>query len=620
MPDVPGDPVFSGIFASDGQAISGDFTQSGQTFPFDLTRLEAAVTVERAAELQQSLDDIRAFVDSVRVSWQVPGVGLAIVKDGEIILSKGFGYRHLTDSLPVTSKTLFAIGSSTKAFTTLAMGILVDKGLLDWDEPVREYLPDFELHDEYASRRMTPRDLVTHRSGLPRHDLMWYNSPYSRREIYDRLRYLEPNEELRVTFQYQNLMFMTAGYLIGRLSSGTWEDFVRQRIFSPLGMTGSNLSVLESQQAPDYALPYEKDDEDIIKEIPFREISAVGPAGSINSCADDMAQWLLLQLGDGKIGDTEIIAAANLAQMHVPYMVFSQGITEPERIPRGYGLGWFAEVYRGHNMVHHGGNIDGFSALVSLLPEDDIGVVVLANLNATPLPGIVRLYVSDLLLGLEPIDWHGKAKLRVEQAKAAQDKEKEETIDRVSSTKPSHKLEEYTGEYEHAGYGVIKIELDGKNLKGTFNDIEMPLEHWHYDIFRGVASDIPGDPKMLINFYSNTRGDVDRLRVPLEVLLEPIEFVRRPSSHLSDSAYLAQFVGDFELAGQAIKFYVKGGNTLVASVAGQPPYDLEPYKENEFTFKDLSGFSIEFVVDDKKGVTEAIFKQPNGVFIAKKSE
>lgn len=618
---VPGEPTFSGTLSEDGKSIAGDFIQAGQNFTFELTREDEASRAAAAESLQEKLNLVRAFVDSTMQFWKVPAVGMAIVKDGEVVLSEGFGYRSLKDSLPATSRTLFAIGSSTKAFTTTAMGILVDEGLLEWDQPVRAYLHDFELHDDYASTHMTPRDLVTHRSGLPRHDLVWYNSDLSRPQLYERLRYLEPSEDFRTTFQYQNLMFMTAGYLVGQRSGGTWEDFVATRIFKPLGMDNSNFSVLESQQSPDYALPYEKteeDDEEIVEEIPFRNITSMGPAGSINSCADDMARWLLLQIGAGQVNEAQIISAANLKQLHTPQIVLGSSSPYTESLLSSYGMGWFIKAYRGHLYIDHGGNIDGFSAEVAFLPNENIGVAVLANLNATGLPNLITYYVADLFLELDPVEWHARAQLRREQAEAAMDEEKSETMDHVEGTKPSHELKAYVGDYENSGYGIISVRLEDKQLKATYNSIDLPLEHWHYDLFKAEAGDIPGEPEMMLTFLTNLKGDIDRIRMPLEVSVAEVEFTRRPPAEMLDPEFLERFVGVYELVGQEVNITLRGEKTLVATVAGQPAYALVPYKGYDFLFKDLNGFSVEFLIDDSGNVTGADFKQPNGVFSAVK--
>src|SRR5579864_8520596 len=221
----------------------------------------------------QKLDGFDAFANQELRDWKCDGFAIAVVQDGKVILSKGYGLRDVKKNLPVTEKTLFAIGSSTKSFTVTAMGTLVDQGKLDWDKPVRQYLPDFKMYDAFATERMTPRDLVTHRSGLPRYDLMWYSSPFSRQELFERLRFLEPNKDFRTTFQYQNLMFMTAGYLAGHVAGSTWEQLVKKSIFEPLGMASSNFSVTDSQKTADFSRGYQVVN-DVAVDMPFRNIDA----------------------------------------------------------------------------------------------------------------------------------------------------------------------------------------------------------------------------------------------------------------------------------------------------------------------------------------------------------
>jgi CubicO group peptidase (beta-lactamase class C family) len=387
---VPGDPKFAGKL-SDASTIDGDFTQGGGKFPFSLKRQDAAQAAAATGALTDKLDRLRVVVDSLRKVWKAPGVAVGIIKDDKVILSEGFGQRSVKDNLPVTPQTLFAIGSCTKAFTTAALGILVDEGQLEWDKPVKHYLPTFKMYDDFATQRMTVTDLITHRSGLPRHDFMWYNSTFSRKDIFNRLQYLEPNKDFRTDWQYQNLMFMTAGYLLEQVSGGTWENFVRSRIFEPLGMKASNFSIDESQKASDFALPY-RETKDTVKVIPFRNITTVGPAGSINSNIPDMLEWTRLHLNQGKMGDKQLLNAATMIKLHAPAMVMPQSGKYSEILNSAYALGWMTSAYRGHQVVDHGGNIDGFSAEVMILPQDNIGIVVLTNLDGTPLSNIIARY------------------------------------------------------------------------------------------------------------------------------------------------------------------------------------------------------------------------------------
>ncbi|MCE5208417.1 MAG: beta-lactamase family protein, partial [Chloroflexi bacterium] len=354
-----------------------------------------------------AFDGFNEFVDKVLQDWKVPGMGIAVIKGDKVILAKGYGYRDAEKKLPVDAETIFAIGSSSKAFTSMDVALLVDQGKLEWDKPVREYMPTFKLYDNFATERMTPRDLLCHRSGLPRHDLMWYNSPLTRKELYERLRYLEPNKDFRTYFQYQNLMFLTAGYLVEYISGLTWEEFTRREIFRKLGMGRSNFSVEISKKEENAALPYGEQKKEV-KLIPFRNIDAIGPAGSINSTVLDMAKWVITHLNEGKYKDKQIISKANLQQMHIPTTPiqgsFFPGMEEVKELgDTSYGLGWFLQPYRGRRLIHHGGNIDGFSALISFIPDDQLGVVLLTNMNSTVATFPIMLNLYDRLLGLDQL-------------------------------------------------------------------------------------------------------------------------------------------------------------------------------------------------------------------------
>jgi len=612
MPGVPGDPKFAGTLSSDGKTISGDFAQGGQTFPFALTRGERL-----SATAKTTLEGFDEFVEQALKDWNAVGLAVGIVVEDDVVYARGFGLRNREEKLPATSKTLFAIGSCTKAFTTFAMATLVDEGLLEWDKPVIEYLPEFRLFDEHATSHITPRDMVTHRSGLPRHDLVWYNSPAPREELVGRLAYLEPSKDLREQFQYNNLMFMSAGYLVGRLTGGTWEDAIRYRVFQPLGMKHSNFSVEQSKRAADFALPYEEKDDEIRK-MAFRNIDNVGPAGSINSNVDDMVRWLLVHLNKGKIDGDQIINEATLSEMHTPQMAITALPTDVEVSPGSYSLGWMTDTYQGHYRVRHGGGIDGFTALVTLFPRDRLGIVALANMSGNALPGLVTLHATDRILGLESKDWNAEALEKRAVAKAEQKKaEEKKEMTRKSGTQPAHALAEYAGQYEHPGYGVLAVSAKDDQLQVTYNDITTPFSHWHYEVFNGLEN--PHDhtfEDMKIRFLTNMKGEIDAVVGPFEPSVDEIVFKRKPDARMFDPEYLAQFLGMYEIAGQPITISLKG-NVLTAQAAGQPQFELLPDRNDEFNLKGVTGYSVKFVKDDEGGVT-AFFNQPNGVFEAKR--
>ncbi|MBW4457012.1 MAG: serine hydrolase [Nostoc indistinguendum CM1-VF10] len=474
------------------------------------------------------MQGLSEFISKAMQEWKIPGLAIAIIKDSKIIFCEGFGKRDVANNLIVTPQTLFAIGSCTKPFTAMAMSILVESGLLNWDKPVKNYLPTFKLYDSYATEYITPRDLVTHRSGLPSHDAMWYKSPFSRKEILERLQYLEPTHQMRTVFQYQNLMYMTAGYLVGEIAQSSWEEFVQQEIFNPLEMRGSNFSVEKSQKTGDFAFLYQEKDNKVEK-IPFYDVDVSGPAGSINSNVADMAKWILLYFNQGKYCEKEIISPSQINQMHSPQMVISQPLQYDELFYYFYGLGWWISAYRGHNLVQHTGNIDGFSARVTLLPQDKIGVVVLTNMEQNPVIHTVTYYVCDCLLGLDEVPWNERMKEKYAQAKEDIAKAKEQIASaRKIGTQPSHPIEDYIGDFEHPAYGLLSVEINNQHLTATHNSIIYKLEHYHYDIF--VESELSDKPKLL-SFLTDIKGNITSLTFPLEPTVRGILFTRKPKSN-----------------------------------------------------------------------------------------
>lgn len=585
----------------------------------------APLSTAAPAAAKPPLAGFDAWVDAERAKWNVPGVSVAIVSGDEVLLAKGFGLRDREQKLPATGKTVFAIGSCTKAFTTFTMATLVDEGKLEWQKPVRTWMPEFSLKDPVASERMTPVDLVTHRSGMPRHDLLWYNAESSRKEMVARLRDLEPSKDFRTDFQYNNAMFLTAGYLVERITGKSWEDAVRERVFSPLGMSSANFSVADSQKAPDFALPYEER-EDKVQRLEFRNITNVGPAGSINASVEDLATWMRVHLNGGQLGGKKVLNASTVADLHTPVMETGRRISplDPDVIPGGYALGWFTDTYRGFRRVQHGGNIDGFSALVVLVPQKKVGVAILVNMNGSGFPNVVARHALDRLLGLPPKDWSAE---RLGWKKQGRDVEKEgqakKATARKEGTKPAHAVAEYAGEYEHPSYGVLKVTEAAGSLSMTYNAITAPLEHWHYEVWNGKK--IEGEKvdntfeDMRVLFRTGFSGEVEAVEAPFEPAVANIVFARKGDARLSDPAYLSRFTGTYVLGVSRFTFFVKG-NELVLEVNGQKQPQLVPDRNDRFTLKGASGFSIAFLSDSAGKVTELKLVQPDGVYVAKRPE
>lgn len=478
-----------------------------------------------------ALQGFDAFAQSVMAEWKVPGLAIAVVKEGAVVYARGFGYRDVAQKLPVTPHTIFGIGSCSKAFTAVTMGILVDEGKLEWDKPVREYLPAFRLSDEIASDRVTPRDLMTHRTGLPRHDNVWIRSPLTRREMFDALRTLDFSRDLRQSYQYNNLMVMTAGYLVGTIAGSSWEDFCRARIMGPLGMTETDFSTDDSQKAADFAKSYTLV-KDQVEYFPFYNADALGPAGSINSTVLDMAKWVLLHLNKGKYGEKlekQVISERRLTQILAPQMVVPDDLKYPELYYPTYGIGWRMNAYRGRSLISHGGAIMGFSASVAFLPVEKIGIIVLNNLEDAPVNNTLTYNVIDRLLGLEPVDWAQRVRDDEARSKAESEKRaKERDADRQPGTKPSHDPAAYAGIYEHPAYGRIVVACGDAGLTADYHQRAWVFEHYHYDVFK-MKNDWM-DASYKVTFVTDAKGAIASLNVPFEPTVKDIVFVRKPAA------------------------------------------------------------------------------------------
>jgi CubicO group peptidase (beta-lactamase class C family) len=451
------------------------------------------------------------FVEEIMAEWQVPGLAVAAVRDGEVVLSRTYGLRDAELGLPVTTRTLFALGSVTKTFTTTGLAILAEEGRLDWDRPVWTYMPDFELMDRDAGRRITPRHLVTHSSGLPRHDVLWYAEAFDRREMFRRLRFLEPTKRLGTTFQYQNLMFMTAGMLAGRLSGTSWEDFTQRRLLDPLGMTGTRLSLAGFLLSPDIAMPHFPGDEGRVP-IALLDTDGIGPASSVYANLEDMTRYLRFHVAAGRLGERRLLSARAIAALGRVEVPFAAPSGPRDLWTRGYGLGFYVASYRGQRMLRHGGAIDGYLAWFSLLPEDRLGVVVLSNLSGgNPVPRLVTLNLYDRLLGLEPLPWVERRR----QAEQARQAVPPEQPPEGPGFPPRFGLESYAGRYEHPAYGAIRIDVGERGLRGRFNHIGFRLEHLDGETWRAPETAWPLREGLEVTFLSDGAGAVDRLATPI---------------------------------------------------------------------------------------------------------
>jgi CubicO group peptidase (beta-lactamase class C family) len=571
------------------------------------------------------LQDFDAYVQRVMSDWKVPGAAIAIIKDGKVIHSKCYGLRDVKNNLPVTDQTLFPIASISKSFTVATLGTLATEGKLDWDKPVREYLPDFRLYDDVLTARVTPRDLVTHRTGLPRHDAAWYRSGFTREEMYARLRYLEPNRDLRREFQYNNLMFMTAGYLAGKLAGSTWEDAVTARIFQPLGMRSSGFDFGGSfKSASDVAHPYRKDDKEVAHEVPiYPGDPALGPAGAIVSNLSDMTQYVLMYLNHGKHGDSQIISEANIRQMISPQMVMRSTDLDPEIGYPHYGMGLFVTTYRGHKYVQHGGNLDGFSLLISFLPDDNIGSVILLNMDGSSLREVLAYNIADRLLGLDPVDWNKRQLDRYFAFKKSEEEARDKNyVPRREHTQFSHPIDEYVGEYSNPAYGTVVITraTDDSSLKIAYHTMESTAAHWHYDVWR-----VPHNPLDLLQeteimFNTDWEGNIASLSSSLEPNAKDIVFARMPDRRMRERSFLEPIAGVYQVADFKFVVALRPDNVLTVTTPGQKVWELEPVRGNTFAVKGENGLTLDFKRDPAGKVTEFSLNQAGSSSVYRKTQ
>lgn len=616
---IDGEPLFEGTHSADGRTLAGTFTQSGQTFTFSM---------ELGLSATAALDGFDEWANAQLKKLRVPGMAVAVVLRGEVVFAAGYGLRDVAEDLPVDADTLFAIGSTTKAFTTFGIELAAAEGLLDWDEPVRTYLPTLRLIDPLAEQQLTLRDMCAHRSGLPRHDLVWYANPELTREgMLGRLAHLEPTVGFREAWQYNNLMFATAGLALERVSGGSWEEWTRARILEPLGMERTRFGLVETLATDNHALPHDRKRGKFVA-IDMRDLTQIGPAGSIHSSANDMARWVTLLLDGGEFEGTQLLSPGHFANLVQPVTTFG-GITPASEGPTAYALGWMVDSHEGHLRIHHGGGIDGFTTQVELYPGDELGIFTVTN-RASPLTNIAASQLAERFLGLPPVDRTGLAVSQLDTADEMRASMRSmSAAERVPDAPAARPVASYAGRYSHPGYGDVTIELvdaaappADQALGLRYGILDVPLEHWHYEVFRCSEADgMELAEGLMVHFRDDRDGYVAALEIPLEGTTESVHFERQPDALLLDPAHLGALVGRYSLLGQILTVDLgTGGVPLTLHVPGQPTYDLAPGTHGRFGLADMDGFTVRF--DAAEGDTPAalVLFQPNGTFRAEKVE
>lgn len=575
-------------------------------------------TQKKERETSKRLQGFDSYMEKIVKDWNVPGIGVGIVVDDKLVFTRGYGYRDYEKKLPFTATTLCPIASNTKLFTAVAAGLLVEEGKLSWDKPVRDAVPSIRFFNDALNSTITLRDMLAHRTGITRHDMIWYKSDFTRKELYERLKFLEPKEPLRVTFLYNNMMYAATGYIIELQSGKSWEEFVRERIFAPLGMNSTVYTIADMLKQPDYGVPFtEKRDTTEIYKIPYyEEMAGVAPAGAIISNIQDLSHWLIALMNEGKYAGKQVLPSNVLKATLEPAIALPNTLGETrgfwEVMNSAYGMARWTASYRGHLLAYHGGDIDGFHSQVSFMPQERIGVIVFViGDHCASLYNTVSYHVYERLLGLDQTPWSDRwLEVRLKGKKAGKEARAKAGADRIPDTKPSHALADYAGDYEHPAYGILKIGLQDEQLQFDFHKIQFPMTHFHYERF-----DTPDDErygKWSVSFVTNPQGDVDKAVMSLDEA--EATFTRKPES--LDPELLQQLAGTYETA-TGFKFQVvlkEEDSCLYFVVPGQPDEKLIHYKGLKFRIQDFSDLVLEFV--EENGQIKALKQRdPSGEYV-----
>lgn len=473
----------------------------------------------------QAPTDLDAWVARTMKTFEVPGIAVAIVKDGQVVAAKGYGVRRLGSPEPVDGRTLFGIASNTKLFTATSLGLLVEEGKLRWDDRVVDHLPWFQMWDPYVTRELTVRDLLVHRSGLGlgAGDLLWWPaSTYDRHEIARRLRYIKPATSFRSAYAYDNVLYLVAGEVIETISGQSWEDFVQSRILSKVGMKWSNVRHSAATGNGNVAATHARVEGTVRPIAPF-DSDNTNPAGGINSCAEDMAKWMIVQLARGRLPDgSRLFSEDTWRQLTTLVTPIPAGNPPSELAPlaadfNGYGLGVGLTEYRGHKLLQHTGGLPGYVSKVAMIPDAGVGVAVLTNQESGEAFNSIAYHVLDFYLGAPALDWIAayeavSARNRAENAKAVESSRQA----RDETSRPSLPLERYAGRYTDAWYGDVVITHANGKLSIAFSHtpaLTGDLEHWQHDTFVARWKDRELRADAFVTFALNPDGSIETVKM-----------------------------------------------------------------------------------------------------------
>lgn len=468
--------------------------------------------------------ELDSYIEQSRTDWEIPGLSIALIHEGEIVFEKGYGLRNIEKNLPVSPQTLFAVASNTKSMTASALSKLVEQGKVAWDEQVRTYLPYFKLSDPCVTENITVRDLLCHRTGFKTFsgDLLWYGSNYSREEVVRRARFLELPYGFRSRYGYSNIMFIAAGEIIPAVSDTSWDDYIKHHFFEPLEMKNSNTSITQFKKNDNMAVPYHVEPGKKPLPLPYINWDNMAPAGAVNSNVQEMSNWLMMQLNDGLYKGKRILSEEQIFIMHSPHTIKSVSKNArrlwPSKHFEAYALGRNTFDYHGMKVIEHGGGADGMISKTVMVPEADLGFVILTN-SINYLPTALMYYILDMYAGKEPRDW-SDLYLSFFMQRYTQEKQRlaKAEDERNKLSKPSLNLKKYTGRYSGELYGAAEVSLEKGALVLDFLPSPLfigDLSHWQYNTFKIVLRNRPNLPPGTVNFVLDENGEVEEMRVDI---------------------------------------------------------------------------------------------------------
>jgi CubicO group peptidase (beta-lactamase class C family) len=582
----------------------------------------ASQSVARSESIAPFIPALERLITEAMDEWKVPGLSIAVVQNGEVALLRAYGLRDVEAGLKVTTDTQFQLMSVSKSFTATGLAILVDERRMDWKKPVREYIPEFRLHDAIAGDRVTVRDLLCHHSGLPRHDWIWLPGDLLPAQMLAAMRYLEPSDDIRSTFQYSNLGYLVASMVAERVSGQGWAEFTRA-LTDKLHMDVT-FTVEELAAAADAAVPYAMEGDTRLRSKLWPV--SVTAAGGMSTSIASFANWLRFHLGKGEFEGQRLLSPGLIQELQKPRVhVGAPEFAEYSDVH--YGLGFRSHRYRGERVVWHGGGFTGTNTLMMMLPDRGVGVAVLANNGMTPLfaPHILANYVFDHVCGKEPAPWLDRFRERRRKFVAEQDVHRQAgKVSRRPATQPGHDLADYAGDYEHPGYGRITITHAEGKLNWAYRCMSEPLAHRHYDTFElPEAPESPGGllpGRLTLSFSTDREGNIASVAVPFEPLAKDIVFIRTAAGDCIDPVFRQRCTGTFSHGGTTGVIGQDNDGQLTWTFGSQPTYKLRPYQSRTFVIDALDGFRVEFHLGSDGEVDELLFHQPNGTFVGRRAQ